>query len=310
MHMGEKMLDDIKVSDVSKFLKVDFVGRDFALNTICSLNNFKDKSICFVSNKNKQFDLQKKGLVIAIDGYKFEKNHQCSFIFTTNPRLDFIKVINNFITKDKNCSISKTAKIGKNCKIGTNVSIGEYCVIKDNVTIGNNTLINDNVVINSNTIIGDNCYIKSGAIIGEDGFGFERDENGVPLRFLHIGNVVIENNVEIGANCVIAKAALDSTIISDNVKIDDLVFVAHNVHIGKNTIITACSEISGSVKIGKNCWIGPNSTIRDGVCIGDNVFLGIASSISQDIKSNSKLGSISDLSFRKIVKFNQLIKNN
>ena len=167
--------------------------------------------------------------------------------------------------------------------------------------------MNNHVVIESNTIIGENCYIKSGAIIGEEGFGFEVDENNIPLRFPHIGNVVIGDNVEIGAKTTISRATLDSTIIKDNVKIDDQVFIAHNVEIDENTMIVACSEISGSTKIGKNCWIGPNCTIKDGLIVGDNVFLGIACNISKDIKSNTKLGTMTNLSLRDIVKLNKFL---
>ena len=303
------MSNNINILDISKFLNKNFVGKNFKLNTVSSILNLEDLSISFVNKKNYKFNQSVEALIIAIEGYEVEENSKCSFIFSKNPRLDFIKVINNFFLNTKQSTISDTVKIGLGCKIAENVTIGEYTVIKDNVTIGSGTIINNHVVIESNTIIGNNCYIKSGAIIGEDGFGFERDEDGVPLRFPHIGNVIIGNNVEIGAKTTIARGTLESTIIKDNVKIDDQVFIAHNVFIDKNTMIVSCSEISGSTKIGKNCWIGPNCTVKDGLTIGDNVFLGIACSISKNIDSNSKLGTITDLGLRDIVKINKLLKD-
>ncbi|WP_164967752.1 UDP-3-O-(3-hydroxymyristoyl)glucosamine N-acyltransferase [Halarcobacter bivalviorum] len=302
------MLNSIHISDISKFLNNDFTNNDYIVDKICSISNLRNNSIAFVNKKNYKFDQSVEALVIAIEGYEIEKDSKCNFIFSKNPRLDFVKVINKFFINSRESKISETVKIGANCTISDDVAIGEYTVIKDNVTIGSGTIINNHVVIESNTIIGENCYIKSGAIIGEDGFGFERDENGVPLRFSHIGNVIIGNNVEIGSQTTIARGTLESTVIKDNVKIDDQVHIAHNCCIGMNTLITACSEISGSVTIGKNTWIGPNTSIKDGLIIGENVFLGIGTLITKNVKNNEIISSLSNLSLKNIVKINKIIK--
>ena len=72
---------------------------------------------------------------------------------------------------------------------------------------------------------------------------------------------------------------MSDTIISDGVKIDNLVHIAHNVQIGKNTLIIAKSMIGGSTKIGKNCWIGPSSSIINQIEIGNNVIVGIGTNV-------------------------------
>lgn len=303
------MLDKISVEDIVKFLNCEYIGMNLIVDNVSAISNIKNKSISFINKKNYKFDQSAEALIIALEGYEVQENSKCSFIFSSNPRLDFVKIVNKFFANTKVSSISDTVKIGMGCKIADDVTIGEYTVIKDNITIGSGTIVNNHVVIESNTIIGENCYIKSGAIIGEDGFGFEKDENGIPLRFPHIGNVIIGDNVEIGAHTTIARGTLDSTILKDNVKIDDQVFIAHNVVIDKNTMIVACSEISGSTKIGKNCWIGPNSTIKDGLVIGNNVFLGMASVVSKNIESNSKLGSVSNLKLKDIVTIKRILKS-
>ena len=303
------MLNKVTALEITTFLNKNLLSPNFTIHRASSISNLEDFTISFVNKITYKIDQTKKALIIAIDGYEIDENSNCSFIFSKNPRLDFVKVVNEFFINSSEAKISDTVKIGTNCTISDDVTIGEYTVIKDNVTIGSGTIINNHVVIESNTIIGNDCYIKSGAIIGEDGFGFERDEDGVPLRFPHIVNVIIGNNVEIGAKTTIARGTLESTIIKDNVKIDDQVFIAHNVFIDENTMIVSCSEISGSTKIGKNCWIGPNCTVKDGLTIGDNVFLGIGCSISKNIDSNSKLGTITDLGLRDIVKINKLLKD-
>ncbi len=306
--MAEKMSNRKTVSTIANFIGKHFIGKDTEIDAVCSVFYLNDGGLSFVSKKKCKIDQSKRALVIAPEGFEVIKNAKCAFIFSLNPRLDFIKIANEFFKKSETTKIAKTAIIGKNCLIGKNVSIGEYGVIKDNVSVGDGTTINNHVVIEENTKIGKNCYIKSGAIIGEDGFGFARDENNVPLRFPHIGTVKIGNNVEVGTKTIIAKGALGATIVEDGVKIDDQVFIAHNCVIGQNTLITACVEISGGVKIGKNCWLGPNSTIRDGLNIGDNVFLGIGCSISKDIESYTKFGTITNLGFKDIIKINKFLK--
>lgn len=303
------MSDKVLASTIANWLNTSFIGNDREITEIVSLRNLLANSLSFISKKGYQDDQKIGAVVIVPHDYDMDKESKNTYILSHNPRLDFIKAsraIQNALNVAK--TISSSAIIGKNCSIGNNVAIGHYCVINDNVSIGDNTIINNHIVIESNTVIGENCYIKSGAIIGEDGFGFEKDENGIPLRFPHIGNVIIGDNVEIGAHTTIARGTLDSTIIKDNVKIDDQVFIAHNVVIDENTMIVACSEISGSTKIGKNCWIGPNSTIKDGLVLGDGVFLGMTSVISKNLPDNTKIGSLSNLSFKDIVKFSKLLQ--
>lgn len=221
--------------------------------------------------------------------------------------MEFAKVLQNFFVKPKKSTIHQSTFIGKNSKIDKSVSIGANCVIGKNVKIGRNTIINHNVIVHDNSIIGDNCYIKSGAIIGEDGFGFSFDED-IPIRLPHIGIINIGENVEIGSNTVIARGTLDDTVIEKNVKIDDQVFIAHNCYIGKNTIICACAEISGSVTMGNNCWIGPNASIIQNVFIGSNATVGIGTVITKNVNNQEKVMSLEGLSLRKLINVKKLVK--
>lgn len=294
---------NLSCNQISSYLNKNFIGKDFLINGISSISNLEDLNISFINKKNYKFNQSVEALIIAIEGYDVEENSKCSFIFSSNPRLDFVKIVNKFFINNKASRISDTVKVGTGCKIADDVTIGEYTVIKDNVIIGSGTIINNHVVIESHTIIGENCYIKSGAIIGEDGFGFERDEDGVPLRFPHIGNVIIGSNVEIGAKTTIARGTLESTIIKDNVKIDDQVHIAHNCIVNRNTIITASSELSGSVIVGENCWIGPKTSIINSCHIANNVFIGIGCNITSSIiNENTKMANLGNLTFRDLIK--------
>jgi UDP-3-O-[3-hydroxymyristoyl] glucosamine N-acyltransferase len=251
----------------------------------CSLNHCCDGGLVFLKkyNENMESILSEQQNITAIVTLEYEGKLSCSYVISENPRLDFARAVQRFFVPAKIPNIAETARIGSGVELGADVIIGEYSVIGDGVIIGNNTEIRHHVVIYDNTIIGRNCLVKSNTVIGEEGFGFERDENGVPVRIPHLGRVVIGDNVEIGASTVIARGTLEDTIIESNVKIDDQVFIAHNVVIGSNSMIIAEAEISGSSKIGANSWLGPNCCVMNGITIGDNCFIGLGTVVTKSI---------------------------
>ncbi len=134
--------------------------------------------------------------------------------------------------------------------------------------------------IDESVRIGRNCAI------GNSGFGFERDENGIPIRMPHFAGVVIHKNVEIGNNVCIDRGVLRDTIICQNVKIDNLVHIAHGVTIGRNTMIVAGSVLGGSCDIGENCFIGIGAMIKNKVRIGKNVTIGMGAVVLENIPDN------------------------
>lgn len=161
--------------------------------------------------------------------------------------------------------------------------IGKNCSISEDVQIGKGTQICDNVVIMENVIIGENCLILPSAIIGSKGFGFERDENGIPIRITHIGGVIIGNDVEIGALTCIITGTVNPTIIEDHVKIDTHVHIAHNCLVGKKTIITSGVRFGGSTKSGKCCFFGTNSITKNKITIADYTIVGQHANVVKDI---------------------------
>ena len=192
--------------------------------------------------------------------------------------------------------LSKSAKYGKDLYLGAFSYVGENVVIGENVKIFPNTYIGDNVKIGDNTVIfagskiysectiGKYCVINSGVIIGADGFGFSPDEAGEYKKVPQIGNVILEDFVDVGAATTIDRATLGSTIIRKGVKLDNQIQIAHNVEIGKNTVIAAQTGIAGSTKIGENCQIGGQVGIVGHITIGNNVKIQAQSGIGRNVK--------------------------
>lgn len=197
----------------------------------------------------------------------------------------------------ENLYLGSFSYIGQNVVLGNNVKIYPNSFIGDNVVIGDNVYIFAGAKIYSETIIGNNCTIHSGAIIGADGFGFAPNENGEYNKIPQIGNVIIEDNVDIGANTTIDRATLGSTIIRKGVKLDNQIQIAHNVEIGKNTVIAAQTGIAGSTKIGENCMIGGQVGIAGHLTIGNNVRLQAQSGVARSIKDDEILQGTPSLAY-------------
>ena len=173
--------------------------------------------------------------------------------------------------------------IGQKCQLGANVKIYPQAYLGDNVMVGDNTTIYAGAKIYANTVIGSNCTIHAGAVIGSPGFGFAPQKDGSYRDIPQTGNVVLEDYVNIGANTTIDCATLGSTIIHEGTKIDNLVQIAHNVEIGKHTVIASQTGISGSTKVGNYCTIAGQVGIVGHISLADKTTVGAQSGVSKNI---------------------------
>ncbi len=185
--------------------------------------------------------------------------------------------------------IGDYAVIGERVKIGRNVKIYPHAFIDDDCTIGENTVIYSGVKIYDRTVVGSDCVIHSGVVLGSDGFGFAPMPDGTYSKIPQLGNVVIENAVEIGSNTSVDRATIGSTIIRSGTKLDNLIQVAHNVEIGKNTVVASQAGFSGSSKIGEHCMIGGQAGISGHIKIGNKVSIAAQSGIASDVDDNSEI---------------------
>ena len=208
--------------------------------------------------------------------------------------------------------VGALAYIGKNVRLGKGVQIYPHVFIGDNVTIGDGTVLYAGVRVYAHCVIGKHCILHAGVVIGADGFGFEPDAQGVNQKIPQIGNVIIEDDVEIGANTTIDRAMMGSTIIRRNVKIDNLVQVAHNVEVGESTFLCAQVGIAGSTKIGKHCILAGQVGVAGHIEVADNCIFGAQTGIAGNIrKPGTYMGSPAiDASLwrRAVVKFKQSAK--
>lgn len=253
------------------------VNFDPANRDSCALMWIKQKKI-----ENLYF-LEAGTVICPADVDRTKINPNVNYFISHNPRQSFAKVLRTFFTPTKKIGISTTAFIHYTVKIGNNPSIGHFVTIHENVVIGDNVHIDDHTVIKENTAIGSNVTIGANCTIGGVGFGYEQDEAGDYELIPHIGNVIISDHVEIGNNTTIDRAVMGATILEENVKVDNLVHIAHGVRVGRNSMIIANAMVAGSVQVGENVWVAPSSSIINGVTIGKNTVIGMGAVIVKQV---------------------------
>ena len=183
----------------------------------------------------------------------------------------------------ENCYVGNFAYIGNNVKLGKNCQIYPYAYVGDNVTVGDNCILYPHVTVYHDCQVGNNCIFHAGSVIGADGFGFAPEGEGYK-KIPQLVNVIVEDDVEIGANTTVDRAVMDSTIIRQGVKLDNLVQIAHNVEVGAHTVMAAQVGIAGSVKVGRHCMFGGQVGLAGHIHIADNVTLGAQSGVISDVK--------------------------
>ena len=302
---------EFSAEQIADLLEGKIEGKpDIKVNNISKIEDGKVGSLAFLANpKYTQYIYSTKASIVLVNkDFKAEKQISATLIRVKDAYEAFASLLNVY-QQHKNYKegisekaiIEETAKLGEALYIGAGVYIGENVIIGDNSKIYPNSYIGDNTKIGENTIIfsgvniyseieiGSNCILHSGVVVGGDGFGFAPQNDAEFKKIPQIGNVIIEDNVEVGANTTIDRATIGSTIIRKGVKLDNLIQVAHNVEIGKNTVIAAQTGIAGSTKIGKNCMIGGQVAIAGHITIADNVKAGARTGIAQAVKKEGAI---------------------
>ncbi len=280
------------------------------LNQLAKIEEGCPHSLSFLSNPkyNEHLYETKSSAVIVNKNFTPEKKVNTTLIKVDDAYASFaqlLRIVDDLQKKksgiEKLSFIDETAEvgedtyigafayIGKNVKIGPNANIYPHCFIGDDVRIDDGCTLFSGVKIYHNCEIEKDTTIHAGAIIGGDGFGFAPNTGNTYDKIPHIGNVVIKEGVEIGANTCIDRATMGSTIIHKGVKLDNMIQVAHNVEIGKNTVIASHTAIAGSTKVGENCMIGGQVAIAGHLTVANNVKVAGKTGIAKDIKEDGKV---------------------
>jgi len=270
----KEISSNFEIEDISS---LQYLRNNSLLFTNKTLKNsiFESKNICVITDTDENLSLGHKDVILV---------NQLSDVY--NLILNSIYFHDDNKNFPDNFDLINGSYISKFSEIHESTTIGINSVICRGVKVGRNCIIKNNVVI-KNSIIGSDVIVCDNTSIGTSGFGFDFKKRGAKYLSPQIGIVVIEDNCHIGASCTIDRGKIDLTYISCNSMIDNLVHIAHNVFLGKNTCIAAQTGISGSVKIGDNVTIGGQAGLAGHIDIGDNVIIAAKSGVTKNIKDNS-----------------------
>jgi UDP-3-O-[3-hydroxymyristoyl] glucosamine N-acyltransferase len=182
--------------------------------------------------------------------------------------------------------------VGPHAQIGDGTRIGPGAVIGRGVAIGRNCEIGSSVSI-SHAYLGDQLLIQPGARIGQPGFGFASSARG-HVRIPQLGRVIVQDKVEIGAGAMIDRGALGDTVIGEGTKLDNLVHVAHNVHIGRHSVIAGQTGVAGSAVLGDFVVVGGQVAFGDHCHVGSGARLAGRTGVmpGQEIEGRRDYGGL------------------
>ena len=303
---------EFTVEQIAQMLKGKVIGdKSLKVNQLAKIEEGSIGCISFLSNlKYEHFIYSTDSSAVIVDQqFQAKKTYKTTLIVVENAYAAFTTLLQEYqkiLTQNKKgieqpSFISSTAEVGSEVYIGAFAYIGEHCTIGNNTKIypnvaiadsciiGNNCTIYSGAKIYHNTVIGNNCTIHSNAVIGADGFGFAPQADGTFAAIPQLGNVILEDDVSIGANTTVDRATMGSTILRRGVKIDNLVQIAHNVEIGKNTVIAALTGISGSTKLGENCMIGGQVGMAGHITVADKTTVTAQSGITKTVRQSGRI---------------------
>lgn len=211
------------------------------------------------------------------------------FVYTDTPQKDYALYVNH-LAKEKE-EYNKSRKytltdqgyyIGENVQIGDNATIEPGAFIDHDVVIGNNAVIKSGAKLR-NLIAGDNFVACENCTVGTNGFTMADDDDGNKMRIPTLGKVQVGNNVEINSLANVSCGSAGNTVFADNVKIDSLVHIGHDVHLGKNVEIPAGAIVGGFCEVKEGAFIGINATLRNRINIGEKAFVGMGAVVTKSI---------------------------
>lgn len=269
------LIKPIESSELADTLGLQFIGEKQSINNISSLDSASKGSLCFAT-KNISRIVTGSTCLANKHGPIFD-----GLVLCENPRYEFIRALNYLI---KNQYISNLNFSGV---ISSNAEVHPTAIIEEGASIGDGCIVGPYVHIHSNVVMNNGCSVGAYTSIGHEGFSFERHEKNVSARMPHFGKVVIGNNVEVGIHCSISRGVLQDTVIGEDVKIDDQSYLAHNVRVGRGSLLMSGCRLNGRVVLEECCWVGTGAVVKEGVSVGANVIIGMSSCVINNVRADA-----------------------
>jgi UDP-3-O-[3-hydroxymyristoyl] glucosamine N-acyltransferase len=260
---------------------------DTQIQRIAPLETAGEGDLAFLNNPRYQSQLaaSRAACVIVAPAMRAAALARGACIVTDDPYAYFARVTQLWVRAQGQApvpGIHASAVVDAQARVHPTATIGPLCVVERGAVIGAHTVLKSRVTVGERCRVGARCLVHPGVVIGADGFGFAR-QRGEWIKIEQLGAVRIGDDVEIGANTCIDRGALEDTVIEDGVKLDNLIQIAHNVHIGRHTAMAGCSAVAGSTRIGAHCTIAGAASIVGHLQLADNVHVSTNTVVTHSI---------------------------
>jgi UDP-3-O-[3-hydroxymyristoyl] glucosamine N-acyltransferase len=263
-------------------------GASRVVTGLATLESAGEGDLAFLSNPKYESQLANSaaGCVIVAPAMQAAAQARGACIVTDDPYLYFARLTQLWKRRTRSDggapSVHPSAVVHPAASVHARATIGALCVVESGASIGADTVLKSRVTVGEDCVIGERCILHSGVVIGADGFGFAPN-HGTWEKIEQLGAVRIGNDVEIGANTCIDRGALQDTVIEDGVKLDNLIQIGHNVHVGKHTAMAGCVGVAGSATIGAHCTIGGGAIVLGHLTLADRVNISAATVVTRSI---------------------------
>jgi UDP-3-O-[3-hydroxymyristoyl] glucosamine N-acyltransferase len=260
---------------------------ELLIRSLAPLQTAAPDQISFLSHARYQSQLAQSaaGCVIVSPAFEPQVLSRTAAIVTDDPYLYFARLTQlwkRHHTDTQGSRIHPSAVIDPQAVVADDACIGPQCVVERGAVIGAGTVLRSRVTVGENCTIGARCIVHAGVVIGADGFGFAPHQ-GQWVKIEQLGAVRIGDDVEIGANTCIDRGALEDTVIENGVKLDNLIQIGHNVHVGAHTAMAGCVGVAGSARIGAHCTVGGGAVVLGHLTLADHVHISAASVVTRSI---------------------------
>ncbi|MFY7980281.1 MAG: UDP-3-O-(3-hydroxymyristoyl)glucosamine N-acyltransferase [Limnohabitans sp.] len=260
---------------------------DMTITGLAPLQSAGPEQISFLSHPKYQSQLSTSGAACVVVSPAFEQSapQGCALIITEDPYLYFARLTRLWKQAQQTqraFRIHPSAVIDPQAHVAEDAVIGPLCVVERGASIGAGTVLKSRVTLSEGCSVGARCILHSGVVVGADGFGFALHQ-GQWEKIEQLGAVRIGDDVEIGANTCIDRGALEDTVIGNGVKLDNLIQIGHNVHIGAHTAMAGCVGVAGSARIGAHCTVGGGAVVLGHLTVADHVHISAASVVTRSI---------------------------
>ena len=281
---------------------VDILGGELhgdagmAINGLAPLESAVSDQLSFLSRPSyrRQLAASLAGCIIVGPQLREQAVARGPCIVAADPYLYFARVTQLWKRRHlpaDSAGIHPSAVVDPAAQVDPLAVIGPLCVVEHGARIGARSVLKARVFVGAGCSIGERCFLHPGVVIGADGFGFAPNA-GAWEKIEQLGAVRIGNDVEIGANTCIDRGALHDTVLEDGVKLDNLIQIGHNVHIGSHSALAGCVGVAGSAEIGSGCTVGGGAVILGHLSIADDVHVSAASVVTRSISRSGNYTGI------------------